>query len=625
MAVQPLSLARVSTALRTGLATARVGTTQRALAEAQQQISTGKRLLQPSDDLGAASGAMRLRRALEQRAGYQTNLSAAASHLGHVDEALGGAADLVRDAQTVVSASIGTDATDEQRAGAAVELDAIYEQLIALANKEQDGLHLFGGDEGLVAPFERVGDAVVWRGSRRQLHNDYDTPTNARLPFTVDGVAAWGALSPQVMGSDAAPSLSASTRLADVRRGVGRGVVRVTDGAGGSATVDLRDADTLGDVVARLNATGLVSASVGAAGLTVNGTNVGLSDVSGTSARDLGLLTPPGGGGASFTGGALDERITPLTSLSRLRNGAGLDLAGLTITSGGETKNISFAGATTVEDVLNRVNDSGLGVRASVNAAGTGLDLQNVAQGTSMSVAENGGATAAQLGLKSFGAATPLADLNDGRGVTLGDGADLTVTNSAGVATDIDLGTAATVGDAINAINAAGAGVTASLNASGNGLVLTDTAGGAGALAATSINGTHAQLGLDVAPIGTTLTGNDPNPVAARGVFATLDALRKALRANDSTEATRQAERFADDYDRLVRARGEAGARAKDFDARLASAQDVDVATKALLSDAEDADLTEAISRFTQLQTALQASLQTTAQLNGTDLFDYLG
>ena len=47
--------------------------------------------------------------------------------------------------------------------------------------------------------------------------------------------------------------------------------------------------------------------------------------------------------------------------------------------------------------------------------------------------------------------------------------------------------------------------------------------------------------------------------------------------------------------------------------------------TTKLLSDLKDTDFTEAISRFQTLQTALQASLQTTAKIMNLSLMDFLG
>ncbi len=91
--------------------------------------------------------------------------------------------------------------------------------------------------------------------------------------------------------------------------------------------------------------------------------------------------------------------------------------SGLSIENGGRTHVIRFAGAATVEDLLNTINTSGAGLLAAINRAGTGLDLRSRSSGADFAIGENGGTTATQLGLRTFTGAVRLADLNFGRGV----------------------------------------------------------------------------------------------------------------------------------------------------------------------------------------------------------------
>ncbi len=91
--------------------------------------------------------------------------------------------------------------------------------------------------------------------------------------------------------------------------------------------------------------------------------------------------------------------ITPLTKLADLNGGAGIDTTGMVITNGAKTATIDLSAATTVEDLLNAINGSGTGAVAQINADGTGIELTNSVQGLTMTVAENGGNTASQLGL----------------------------------------------------------------------------------------------------------------------------------------------------------------------------------------------------------------------------------
>jgi hypothetical protein len=228
------------------------------------------------------------------------------------------------------------------------------------------------------------------------------------------------------------------------------------------------------------------------------------------------------------------------------------------------------AGAT-VGDLLNAINASGADVTARINAAGTGVDIVNPNQGVRMTIGENGGTTAADLGVRSNTAATPLAELNLGKGVRTGHRRRL----PGRPVGRVDVRGRPRRGDdragrdrPINAADVAGgtpARVVASLAADGNGIVLTDSAGGGGTVAVTALNASSAakDLGLDAPAVGNVIAGRDVNPVAAQGVFANLAALRDALSANDQGGITDAAERLQVDQDRVTRIRGQTGARCR--------------------------------------------------------------
>src|SRR6185503_2179486 len=184
----------------------------------------------------------------------------------------------------------------------------------------------------------------------------------------------------------------------------------------------------------------------------------------------------------------------------------------------------------------------------------------------SMSISENGGTSAADLGIQTTTASTQLASLNGGKGLTLATGPDMQVTRMDGTTFSVDLNGANTVQDVINAINAAdgGAGVTASLDPATNGIKFTDATGGSGTLAVLALNGSTAvaDLGLaNGATSGNTLTGTDVNPVQSLGLFGDLQKLRDALTKNDTQGITDAAQLVQADYDRVSVSRGVNGAR----------------------------------------------------------------
>ncbi|HEV2293621.1 MAG TPA: flagellin hook IN motif-containing protein [Tepidisphaeraceae bacterium] len=638
MAILSTQLARVSNQLRTSVSQSAISRTQRSLLEVQNELITGKRINAPSDDPGDAAIVQQLRKTLEQRAAYLGNVKQAGSHLGEVDATLGDLTDLLQQAQDIASANVGSDVTAEQRKSAAAVVDNIYSQVLSLANKQFEGMYLFAGDRLTDPPFVSEGGGVKFVGSTNTLSNACDE--NSVRPFMVNGERVFGALSTRVEGTaNITPSVSAATRLVDLAgvsgNGIRLGAMNLSNG-GASALVDLSQADTVGDVMDAINAAGVggITASLSARGLVLTGgggDDITVTDVGGgTTASDLGILRAVGAGaGLPLNGADTQPKVTNFTPLAALNSGAGIDLtSGITIQNGQQSATIDFAGATTVQDMLNRINNYGTHVRAEINASGTGINLLNPTQGTNLSIAENGGTTAADLGVRSFGPASALSELNLGKGVRMADGADLTITRSDGTSFQIDVNGAITVQDVIDAINTAdaGGGVTASFSTTGNGIVLTDTSGGAGTLVVAPANYSEAakDLGLLKPSVGAVLAGDDVNPVKAGGVFSNLSTLLAALHGSDQQAITDAAAGLKANLTNLTTVRGETGARVQELESRQNRLEDENLATQSLLSNLQEVDMTEAISRFQTLQTALQASMMTTSRIMNLSLLDFL-
>jgi flagellin-like hook-associated protein FlgL len=206
--------------------------------------------------------------------------------------------------------------------------------------------------------------------------------------------------------------------------------------------------------------------------------------------------------------------------------------------------------------------------------------------------------------------------------------ADLRITRSDGSAFDVDLSGAVTIQDVITRINAASGGnVTAAFATTGNGLILTDTAGGAGQVTVENLNFAHARedLGLVDPAAGNIITGRDVHPVRAQGLFHNIARLRDALLSGDQRGITEASEGLEQDYQRIVNLRGQTGARVQELEARTERLEEQNLATRGMLSLLEDADYTDAITRFQTLQMSLQATLQTNGRVLNLSLLDFLG
>src|SRR5689334_12303152 len=128
MSVQPLQLARVGLLYHGNVATSQINQTQKTLLDLEQQLSTGKRLAQPSDSPGDAAVAMQLQKTLDQRQAYLANLQHGQSALSEVDSTLGSLTDLLQQAQNIASSSVGSDVSADQRSANAAIVDTLYNQ-----------------------------------------------------------------------------------------------------------------------------------------------------------------------------------------------------------------------------------------------------------------------------------------------------------------------------------------------------------------------------------------------------------------------------------------------------------------------------------------------------------------
>ncbi len=640
---------RTSTLQTSQQGLSRLQNTQRELFRSEEQIATGRAISRPSDAPEKVATVQYLDRRLAEREQEERNTAAALNTLNTADTGLGEASDLLIEAKTIASSQVGVGSDADTRAAESLVIAAQVDALVEIANAQFADLSVFGGRDGAEASgrvFEPFLGGVRYTGAAENLR----TLVGAFEPeaFTSNGVEAFGALSARVRsGVDLAPAASADVRLADVAGALGRGVrpgslQLMVNGA--AVDVDLSFADTLGDVAERVNAAiaeaapGAGSLAVGPGGfeLTGNGgSTVALADAgNGTAAADLGLDGLTSTGGAAAAGGDVQTRLTPLTALADLATP--VDFAsGITVTQGGVTQTLDFAAAETVQDLQNVVRNAELGLRLEINAGGSGLDLVSEVAGLELSIGENGGTTAADLGLRSFGEATALSEFRNGIGVVTQEGEDdVNVTLHDGSTFAVNLDGAETVGDVVAAVQnaAAATGLTPgqfalTLAATGNGLVFTDNTAGAGAFTITNANqslaGTHLGIVGDAGP-GSTITGTDEATVRVENAFTHLINLRDALVNNDESGITVAGSKIENDIDAAASARATVGVQAKRLEDLQTRAEDQTLQEQSMLSSLRDADLAEVISRYQQLQLQLQASLQTTAQSQRLSLLDYL-
>lgn len=160
---------------------------QQALHTAQDRITSGKRVLRPSDDPAAAA---RAERALVQQYRVDADrrgLDASKQAMVQAESALGDAVGLMQRVRELV-VQAGSPIYGETQRGAIVEeLRVLRQQVIDIANRgDGAGGFLFAGQGAGAAPFLDGAQGVSYRGTPGEMG-----AAGASLPLSVDGRATW--------------------------------------------------------------------------------------------------------------------------------------------------------------------------------------------------------------------------------------------------------------------------------------------------------------------------------------------------------------------------------------------------------------------------------------------------
>ena len=652
----PSNLARIPNSLASKIVLQALQRTQSRILQTQIQLATGRRVIHASDDPLATSIVSVLDDVVERRGQWLRNLSHADAVLNNVDAALADATDLLIEAKGIASSQIGVGSDTETRRNQAAVVDSLLIELFATANRDYQQVHFFGGRATAEPPMSQLLNGYRYTGQGDGLANDLGmlNPIN----ITLSGEDAFGALSARVTGNfDLDPTLTVDTRLVDLNgaRGLGVTLGELNVDVGGTlSTLDLSTAHTVGDVAAMLQTeirltdiTATVVISAGGDAFEISGgMPVTITDLTGaTTAADLGLDIPLGFPGPVTAGNDIDARITDQTLVTSLP-GLTQPLGTIRLSNGGQVRDLDLSTVTTVRELKNAVEALNLGIRVQIADTGDRLNFTNELSGGQMSVGEvAGGLTATELGIRTYAAWTRLEDLNNGLGIQIRTGSvdpvtgmpdpaadlDFQIALKDGSLLDVDLAGAETIGDVLDAINAAAAiavlPVTATLAADGNGITITDSTVGIGPTSVTALNGSFAaeDLGMIGSTGGATLTSEDRATIAVESVFTHLLRLRDALLTDDERGITLAAEKFDADISGLAEARAKVGVRSRRVANAVLREEDLRIQDMSLRSQVQDLDYTEASIRFATLQQQLQAGLLTAQRVTSLSLLDFLG
>ena len=162
--------------------------TQSDAAKTNEQLSTGKALIRPSDDTDKLRTIGNLERAINKVQSYNNNVDHLINRYATEEGALTSASDiLIRARELAIQASNATISSEDRKI-IAIEVDGLKSELLALANsKDVNGQAMFAGAKTSVEPFVVAADGeVTYQGDSRQTM--IEVSENRQLPKNRSGL-----------------------------------------------------------------------------------------------------------------------------------------------------------------------------------------------------------------------------------------------------------------------------------------------------------------------------------------------------------------------------------------------------------------------------------------------------
>ena len=130
----------------------------------QEEIATGRRILMPSDDPVGTRQSLLNRARLTQIDQFLSNIDLGEVDLRSTENLLDQVGSRISRAEEI-AVQLSNANTELGRPAAALQVDGLIDELIALANGSIRGRHMFGGENTVETPFVRNGDEITYNGS----------------------------------------------------------------------------------------------------------------------------------------------------------------------------------------------------------------------------------------------------------------------------------------------------------------------------------------------------------------------------------------------------------------------------------------------------------------------------
>lgn len=166
---------RISTSWAQQLSLNSILDQQTRLSKTQMQLSSGKKILTPSDDPSAAARVVDLNQSINQTEQYQRNIDAVRQRLSLQDGLLQNSIDILQRVNELGIQGLNDTNSPSDRNAIATEMEGLKEQLAAIANtRNANGEYIFAGFKSDTQPFAQIpppggGYSYGGDGNQRQI------------------------------------------------------------------------------------------------------------------------------------------------------------------------------------------------------------------------------------------------------------------------------------------------------------------------------------------------------------------------------------------------------------------------------------------------------------------------
>jgi flagellar hook-associated protein 3 FlgL len=248
---------RITTQMTTAGVLANINNVQQQLATTQQQLSTGLRINQPSDDPYGASLAIQLKNDMAGLSNYQSSVTDGTAWASAADTSLTNIMSMLQRAQELTVQASNGDESSTDLSSTADEIDQLADAMKQEANAQYNGQYIFSGTATGTAPYSgSTGD--TFQGNTGAITRTIGPNSNLQVNVDVSGLLGSG-----TSAADGKLLDTLRTIAADMRSGNSSGVADLSS-------------NQLGNLQNSLNSLEQLQANVGAVQnrLTLAGTRI---------------------------------------------------------------------------------------------------------------------------------------------------------------------------------------------------------------------------------------------------------------------------------------------------------------------------------------------------------------